>query len=85
MVEAAGLVVDRGFHAWPFSAEYLSALFDYNVAPFFQSFVEVRVEPSAAASACCPTACTGDFSGRTSRTRRSPRVDSSMKMRSRNG
>jgi uncharacterized membrane protein HdeD (DUF308 family) len=33
-------------HAWPFSAEYLSALFDYNVAPFFQSFVEVRVEAS---------------------------------------
>jgi uncharacterized membrane protein HdeD (DUF308 family) len=32
--------------AWPFSAEYLSALFDYNVAPFFQSFVEVRVEAS---------------------------------------
>jgi uncharacterized membrane protein HdeD (DUF308 family) len=32
--------------AWPFSAEYLSALFDYNVAPFFQSFLEVRVEPS---------------------------------------
>jgi hypothetical protein len=33
-------------HAWPFSPEYLSALFDYNVAPFFQSFVEVRVERS---------------------------------------
>ncbi len=36
----------RDHHAWPFSAEYLSALFDYNVAPFFQSFVEVRVERS---------------------------------------
>jgi hypothetical protein len=36
----------RRFHAWPFSTEYLSALFDYNVAPFFQSFVEVRVERS---------------------------------------
>ena len=35
------------YHAWPFSAEYMSALFDYNVAPFFQSFVEIRVEPSA--------------------------------------
>jgi uncharacterized membrane protein HdeD (DUF308 family) len=34
------------YHAWPFSAEYLSALFDYNVAPFFQSFVEVRIEAS---------------------------------------
>jgi len=35
------------FNAWPFSAEWLSGIFDYNVAPFFQSFVEVRVEPSA--------------------------------------
>jgi hypothetical protein len=35
------------FHAWPFTAEWLSAVFDYNVAPFFQSFVEVRVERSA--------------------------------------
>jgi hypothetical protein len=37
----------RQFGAWPFSAEWLSAAFDYNVAPFFQSFVEVRVEPSS--------------------------------------
>jgi hypothetical protein len=36
----------RGLNAWPFSAEWLSAVFDYNVAPFFQSFVEVRVERS---------------------------------------
>jgi uncharacterized membrane protein HdeD (DUF308 family)/3',5'-cyclic AMP phosphodiesterase CpdA len=36
----------RRFNAWPFSAEWLSAAFDFNVAPFFQSFVEVRVEPS---------------------------------------
>jgi hypothetical protein len=35
------------FGAWPFSAEWLSAAFDANVAPFFQSFVEVKVEPSA--------------------------------------
>jgi uncharacterized membrane protein HdeD (DUF308 family)/3',5'-cyclic AMP phosphodiesterase CpdA len=34
-------------HAWPFQTEYLSGLFDYNTAPFFQSFLEVRVEPSA--------------------------------------
>lgn len=32
--------------AWPFSAEWLSAVFDQNVAPFFQSFIEVKVEPS---------------------------------------
>lgn len=37
----------RGLGAWPFTAEWLSALFDSNEAPFFQSFVEVRVEPSA--------------------------------------
>ena len=37
--------VDR-HHAWPFETEYLSGLFDYNVAPFYQSFFEVRVEPS---------------------------------------
>jgi uncharacterized membrane protein HdeD (DUF308 family) len=35
------------FDAWPFSAEWLSAVFDYNVAPYFQSFVVVKVEPSA--------------------------------------
>jgi 3',5'-cyclic AMP phosphodiesterase CpdA len=35
------------FDAWPFSAEWLSAVFDYNVAPFFQSFVEVKVERSS--------------------------------------
>jgi len=37
----------KRFGAWPFSAEWLSAAFDYNEAPFFQSFVEVKVEPSA--------------------------------------
>ena len=33
--------------AWPSSAEALAAAFDFNRAPFFQSFVEVRVEGSA--------------------------------------
>jgi uncharacterized membrane protein HdeD (DUF308 family) len=33
--------------AWPFSREWLSAAFDVNVAPFYQSFVEVRVELSS--------------------------------------
>ncbi len=37
----------RRFGAWPFSAEALSAAFDFNRAPYFQSFVEVRVERSA--------------------------------------
>jgi uncharacterized membrane protein HdeD (DUF308 family) len=34
----------RRFGAWPFSVEALSGVFDFNRAPFFQSFVEVRVE-----------------------------------------
>jgi 3',5'-cyclic AMP phosphodiesterase CpdA len=37
----------RNFGAWPSSAEWLSAMFDYNVAPFFQSFVVVTVDPAA--------------------------------------
>jgi predicted MPP superfamily phosphohydrolase len=36
----------KKFDGWPFSAEWLSAAFDYNVAPFFQSFMEIRVERS---------------------------------------
>lgn len=36
----------RTFSGWPFSAEWLSAAFDANVAPFYQSFIEVRVEAS---------------------------------------
>lgn len=38
----------RRFGAWPFSVEALSAVFDFNRAPFYQSFMEVRVERSAA-------------------------------------
>lgn len=37
----------RRFGAWPFSVEALSAVFDFNRAPFYQSFIEVRVERSA--------------------------------------
>jgi hypothetical protein len=36
----------KWFKAWPFSIEALSGLFDFNRAPFFQSFLEVRVERS---------------------------------------
>jgi hypothetical protein len=36
----------RAINAWPFSVEALSGLFDFNRAPFFQSFMEVRVERS---------------------------------------
>jgi calcineurin-like phosphoesterase family protein len=37
----------RKFGGWPTTAEWLSAMFDENVEPFFQSFIEVKVEPSA--------------------------------------
>jgi len=37
----------RRFGGWPFSVEALSAVFDFNRAPFYQSFMEVRVERSA--------------------------------------
>lgn len=37
----------RHVGAWPFQVETLSAVFDFNRAPFYQSFMEVRVEPSA--------------------------------------
>jgi hypothetical protein len=35
----------KKYNGWPFSAEWLSAAFDYNVAPFFQSYMEVVVDP----------------------------------------
>ena len=36
----------KWFRAWPFSVEAFSGLFDFNHAPFLQSFMEVRVERS---------------------------------------
>lgn len=36
----------KNMGGWPFSAEFLSAAFDANVAPYYQSFMEVRVELS---------------------------------------
>jgi uncharacterized membrane protein HdeD (DUF308 family) len=36
----------KRFGAWPISIETLSGMFDFNNAPFYQSFVEVRVERS---------------------------------------
>lgn len=32
-------------NGWPFSAEWLSAMFDYNVSPYFQSFMKIVVSP----------------------------------------
>src|SRR5262249_14389930 len=36
----------KRFRAWPFTAETLAGAFDYNRAPYLQSFLEVRVEGS---------------------------------------
>ncbi len=36
----------KRFGAWPIQIETLSGMFDFNNAPFFQSFMEVRVERS---------------------------------------
>ncbi len=36
----------KNMGGWPFSAEFLSAAFDSNVAPYYQSFMEIRVESS---------------------------------------
>jgi Calcineurin-like phosphoesterase len=36
----------KKYNGWPFSAEWLSAAFDYNKAPFFQSFMEIEINPS---------------------------------------
>ena len=36
----------KKYNGYPFSAEWLSAAFDYNQAPYFQSFMEIKVEPS---------------------------------------
>ena len=36
----------KELQAWPSAPEWVSAAFDYNVAPYFQSFAEIRVEPS---------------------------------------
>jgi hypothetical protein len=36
----------KQFGAWPVSVETLSGIFDFNYAPYYQSFMEVRVERS---------------------------------------
>lgn len=37
----------KRFQAWPSSPEAVASAFDFNRAPFYQSFMEVRVEPRA--------------------------------------
>ena len=63
VVEMAGVGLDAdGSARGPRQPEWLSAMFDYNVAPFFQSFVVVTVDPAARRSS----------SGRGASTARSP-------------
>ncbi len=42
------------FDGWPFSAEWLSAMFDYNVSPYFQSFLKITVDPKRRAVTLIP-------------------------------
>jgi hypothetical protein len=37
----------RSLNAWPSTPEGMAAAFDYNRAPFYQSFCEIRVERSS--------------------------------------
>lgn len=47
------------FRAWPATAEATAGAFDYSRAPYFQSFVEVRVEVSANRIRLIPHSATG--------------------------
>ena len=61
--------------AWPFTAEWVSAVFDDNTAPFFQSFVEVKVEPSANRVRILPYGVHGRLRWRDLASSRSGRAD----------
>ena len=68
MVEAARVVVDAQLRRMAVLAEWLSAVFDYNTAPFFQS--SSRSASKRTDSSCGPTACTVGCAGATSIARR---------------
>jgi hypothetical protein len=54
LVETARLVVGEPPSCVAVPDRVPLGLFDYNVAPFFQSFIEVRVERRRGGSACWP-------------------------------
>ncbi|HMF12316.1 MAG TPA: metallophosphoesterase [Gemmataceae bacterium] len=54
----------KRFNAWPFSAEALASAFNYNYAPYLQSFVEVRVEGSKDRVVVIPHGANGPLRGR---------------------
>lgn len=49
----------KRFHAWPSSSEAFASAFDFNRAPFFQSFVKVQVRGSANLVQIWPYGSTG--------------------------
>jgi uncharacterized membrane protein HdeD (DUF308 family) len=49
----------RDLNAWPSSPEMLASAFASNIAPFFQSFIEVRVEPRAGRVRLLPYGASG--------------------------
>ncbi|HMQ67517.1 MAG TPA: metallophosphoesterase [Ignavibacteria bacterium] len=51
----------KNLGGWPFNAEFLSAAFDYNNSPFFQSFFEIRVEPSKGTISFIPYGVNGQL------------------------
>jgi hypothetical protein len=57
----------KWFKAWPFSVEALSGLFDFNHAPFLQSFMEVRVDGPEVGWFSSSTASTAPSAGATCR------------------
>ena len=51
----------KKLNGWPFTPEFLSAAFDYNNSPFFQSFFEIKVEPSKGTISFIPYGVNGQL------------------------
>lgn len=51
----------KNLGGWPFTPEFLSAAFDYNNSPFFQSFFEIKVEPSKGVVSFIPYGVNGQL------------------------
>lgn len=51
----------KQLNGWPFTPEFLSAAFDYNNSPFFQSFFEIKVEPSKGTISFIPYGVNGQL------------------------
>ncbi|MBK9331452.1 MAG: metallophosphoesterase [Ignavibacteria bacterium] len=51
----------KNLGGWPFNPEFLSAAFDYNKSPFFQSFFEIKIEPSKGTVSLIPYGVNGQL------------------------